>query len=219
MGGQARQLEREVDPRNRPVLIAVDQRDFRGLLQGTGEPADQVQAGLLVKIGLGLADHRLAQQVGREGQRLVAQAQDRPGGLVGRGAGDEFPRHHPGSRACRPGQQCFAIRTGRSQGDRQFQPPGHAVAGLRQVLRQVPPHRIGRSERGQGVDEPEKLDPNLGIVQSPGHEPVVPPGAMPRRGPAADPFEKLTADLPGFPLERLGIERPRDGACTQARHA
>ena len=31
---------------------------------------------------------------------------------------------------------------------------------------------------------------------------------MPRRGPAADPFKKLTADLPGSPLERLGIERP-----------
>ena len=90
VGGQARQLEREVDPRNRPVLIAVDQRDFGGLVQGTGEPANEVQAGLLIKICLGVTDHGLAQQVGREGQRLVAQAQDSPGGLVGRGAGDEF---------------------------------------------------------------------------------------------------------------------------------
>ncbi len=74
MSRQARQLEREIDPGNRPVLIAVDQGNLRGRVERTGEPADQVQAGLLVNVGLGLADHRLAEQVGGEGQRLAAQS-------------------------------------------------------------------------------------------------------------------------------------------------
>ena len=69
MSGQAREFEREVDPRNRPVLIAVDQWDLAGIPQWVGKPANEVQTGLLVKVGLGLADDGLAQQISREGQR------------------------------------------------------------------------------------------------------------------------------------------------------
>ena len=67
-GRQAGQLEREVRARDRAVLVAVDLGDLGLVGQGPGKPAEQVEAGLLVDVGLGLADHRLAQQVGRERQ-------------------------------------------------------------------------------------------------------------------------------------------------------
>ena len=43
-----------------------------------------------------------------------------------------------------------------------------------------------------------------GIVQRRGHEPVLPPGALPGLGPAADPVEQLAADLLGARFKGLG---------------
>ena len=50
------------------MLIAVDECNFGGPAQGTGETTDEIQARLLVMICLGLADDRLTQEVGRECQ-------------------------------------------------------------------------------------------------------------------------------------------------------
>ena len=84
--GQARQFERKVDARHRPVLIAIDQGHFRSGLERSVEPADQLEARLLIQIGLSLADDGLAEQVGREGEPSASQRHDRLPGLVGRGA-------------------------------------------------------------------------------------------------------------------------------------
>ena len=67
-GRQARELEREVDAGDRAAVVAVDLGDLGLGGQGTGQPPEQVEAGLLVGLGLGLADDRLAEQVGGEGQ-------------------------------------------------------------------------------------------------------------------------------------------------------
>ena len=113
VGGQARQLEREVDPRDRSVLIAVDEWDLGGGSQRPGQPVDHAQAGLLIPVGLGLADDGLAEQIGREGQAAPAECQDGLQRLVGRGPCDELPGHHPGRQPRRLGQP---IRAGRALG-------------------------------------------------------------------------------------------------------
>ena len=204
---QARQLEREVDARHRAVLIAVDQGDLGGGSERSVQPADQGQARFLVQVGLGLADHRLAEQVGREGEPAGSQGHDGLPGLVGRGPGDEFPGHHAGRRPRRLGQPFRPLRAGRRQPEAQAEPPGNTVARLGQIFRQVPADRVGGFERRQGVDEPEELDAHQGVVERPGDEPLFPPGALPGLGPAADPLEQLAADLLGACFEGLGRER------------
>ncbi len=137
---------------------------------------------------------------------LPRRAHDGLRRLVRRGAGDELSPHQPGRRARRPGQEPLAIRARRGQGDRQPEPGRHTLAGLAQVLVKMPPHRAGRVKGGQDVDEPEKLDANLRIVQGPAHEPVVPPGAVPGPGPAADAIKQLAADGRRSFFESSGIE-------------
>ena len=124
-------------------------RSIRGIFGGgserAGQPADQGQAGLLVHVGLGLADDRLAEQVGREGQPAAAEGQDGLSGLVGRGSGDELSGHHAGRRPRRLGQPFRPCRARGRQPRPRLEPPGDAVAGLGQILRQVPADRVGRS--------------------------------------------------------------------------
>ena len=163
VGRQARQLEREVHARDRAVLVAVDQRDLGRRRQRAGQPVDHRQAGLLVPVGLGLADDRLAEQVGREGQLPPSQGQHGLQRLVGRGPGDELPGHHARREPCRPRPAIppRAVPSGASP-QRQVQPPGDGVARLGEILGQVPPDRLGILQGRQGVDEPEELDPHRG---------------------------------------------------------
>ena len=154
---------------------------------------------------------------------LSPQAQNGPGGLVGRGARDELPRHHPGRGPRRPGQQRLAIRAG----GRQLRPPGSATRARASPASARYSARWRRTESAdpqgrQGVDEPEELDPDLGVAQGPVHHPVVPPGALPGRRPAADPLEQLAADLPRPAIKGQDFEacRQRTGArtwCSRAR--
>ena len=122
-------------------------RSIRGIsgaaCQRAGQAADQVEAGLLVDVGLGLADDGLAQQVGREGQRLAGAGRARSArASSGVAPGDELARHDAGGRPRRPrpAARSRSVPAGR-QRDRQPEPPGDAVAGLGQVLRQVPADR------------------------------------------------------------------------------
>ncbi len=197
VGRQARQLEREVDPGDRPVLVAVDQRDFGGLRQRAGQLVDHRQAGALVPVGLGLADDGFAEQVGRERELPPTQTQHRLHGLVGRGPGDELPGHDAGGRAGRNGQPFLAGRARGRQLQGEIQPPRHRVGGLVEILGQVPADRSGVLEGRQGVDEPEELDPDQRVVQGHRHEAVVPPRSPPGPALAGDPVEQLAADLAG----------------------
>ena len=206
-GGQARELEREVRARDRAAVVAVDLRDLGLGGQRAGQAAEQVEAGLLVGVGLGLADDRLAEQVGGEGQPLAdgaggRSAAPRPGVV----AGDEPARHvrrrpprQPRQRPRPPATPPAPAPSGEPE------PPGDAVAGLAEVLGQVPADRLGRSSATGRASMNRKSwtltsgSPRVRSISRSSHQPRSPG----RRAPA-DPVEQVAADLPGPALDRLG---------------
>ena len=117
--------------------------------------------------------------------------------LVGRRSGDELPGHDARGNAHRLGQQSRALGAGRGQSEAHGKPPGHAIAGLGQVFRQVATDRVVRLQGRQHVDEPEKLNADQGVIERCRDEPLFPPGALPWLRAAADPREELAANLLG----------------------
>ena len=207
-GGQARQLEREVDARDRPAVVAVDLRDLGLGGQRAGQAAEQVEAGLLVGVGLGLADDRLAEQVGGEGEPLAAERLDGRERL-GRASSPAMNRRamcvaaDPGEPGQDLGRRASPAGPGRTA-SRSHQ--GTRSPASSRYSRQVAADRLGVVERGHGVDEPEELDLDRGVAQGQVHQPVVPPGAIPGRRAPADPVEQGAADLAGPTLQR--VDRP-----------
>ena len=78
---------------------------------------------------------------------------------------------------------------------------------------QVAGHRLGRAEHRQHVDEAEHLHLDLLVLHRPGHDPVVPPAALPELRPAlGQEVEELAADglrehLNGLVLRRRDLGR------------
>ena len=148
------------------MLVAVDQGNLGGGSERSVQPADQGQAGLLVQVGLGLADHRLAEQVGREGEPAAAEGHDGLPGLVGRGPGDEFPGHHAGRRPRRLGQpfRPCASRRAPAAEPRLSHQGTRSPASARYSARCRRTESVGLQRR-QGVDEPEELDAHQRVVE------------------------------------------------------
>ena len=170
---------------------------------------------MLVDVRFELADHRLAQQVGREREPPPPEADDRLDGFRRSGTGDEFSGHHAGRETGRAGEPSFAGRIGRGELDREAQPPGHAIAGFGQVLGEVAPDGLVGVQGRQSVDEPEELHAHQRVIERRGDEQVFPPGALPGPGPAAHAVEELAADfgcaaVAASPV-RVGCSRPEAG--------
>ena len=136
-GGEARELEREVGPGDRAAVVAVDLGDLGLGGERAGEAAEEVEAGLLVGVGLGLADDGLAEQVGGEREPLAAEPADgreRLGGVspamnrramwvaANRGKPGEQPA--PGESRRRQGDRPAAATRGRGRRPRRGTRPG-----------------------------------------------------------------------------------------------
>ena len=85
---QRRDLEGEVDPRQRSPGGVVDDGDGGPRARLLGEAVDEAEVRPLVGLGLGLADARLAEDVEREAHAFAAQVAQRSHG-VGRVAADD----------------------------------------------------------------------------------------------------------------------------------
>ena len=72
------------------MIVAIDKRDLGRGADRAFQVAKEHQAGLLVKVCFELADDRLAEQVGGEGETATADPDDRPDGFGRGGAGDRF---------------------------------------------------------------------------------------------------------------------------------
>ena len=99
-----------------PMLIAVDERDLGGGIEWPVKSANQLQAGLLVEVGLRLADHRLAEQVGREREPAACGGPSRCR-LASSGVAPamNFRAITPGRRPGRRRQPFGPLRTGGRQ--------------------------------------------------------------------------------------------------------
>ena len=177
---------------------------------GAARPRSRSRQVCRVHVGLGLADDRLAQQVGGEGEPLAAELEDGLEGLVRGRAGDEPVRHVRRREPRHAGQASVAERP---RGDEPQQPP-RATGETRSPASsryscEVAADRLGRREGRHGVDEPEELDLDLGVAHGQVHQAVVPPGPAPERRAAADPGEQLAADLLGPALEGVPRRIPR----------
>src|SRR6185312_9012356 len=64
--GQAGELEREIDPRDRAERRAVESWFLGRDGEPRGEPPEEFDAGGLIRLGLGVADDGLAEEVGGE---------------------------------------------------------------------------------------------------------------------------------------------------------
>ncbi len=195
VGGQAGELEREIDAGNRAVIVPVDEWNLGRGRDRDVQVAQEGQAGLLVDVGLELADHRLAQQVSRERQLAPAETDDRLDSFRRSGAGDEFSGHDAGRGTRESGEPCLPHRAGGCELERHSQPPRDAIAGFGEVFGEVAPDgRVGVQGR-QCVDEPEELDADERVVERRGNESGFPPGALPGAGAAAHAVEELAADF------------------------
>src|SRR5207302_1034995 len=74
------------------------------------------------------------------------------------------------------------------------QPGRQGVAGLGEILLEVPADVVGRVQVGQGVDEAEELDLDRLVTHGPLHELVVEPGgAEDNRAAAVEAGEQVAA--------------------------
>ena len=196
-GGEVRQLQGKVHARDRPEVVVIDDRVFRFGGERPGQPSDQVQAGLLIDFGLALADDGLAEQVGGEGEPLASQRADGRKGLGGVLSGDKpsgvVRGREPGEPGERPDPKAVAVL--RREGHGRSHPPGGRASGFAEVFSQMPTDVGVGSRRGDGVNEPKKLDANRGIVQSQRRRETVPPRPFPDCRPTADRGEQGAADL------------------------
>ena len=184
---QCRQLDRDVHSRQRSLVIAIDLTVLGPRVDDRSDPLDQVEVLALIRLRLGLADDRLAQQVEREGEVRSSQRGDRREHLVHAGTGDESARHPGGVRARVVGQRPRKNRLRREGLDAE---PHHldrerqVFLHLVKVFLQVPRHVAMRLQPRQDIDEPEHLHLERFVGHRGRHDAVVPPPPLEDRGPA-----------------------------------
>ena len=159
LGRQARQLEREVDARDRAVLIAVDQGDLgrateragpaRGSRPGRSAGTQSASASLMTA-----SPSKSAVKASRRRRRAMTVCMASSGVAPAM----NFRAITPADARAASASHSARCEPGRRQPERQAEPPGNAIARLGQILGQVPPDRLGRLQGRQRVDEPEKLD-------------------------------------------------------------
>ena len=167
-------LEGEVDARERPPGAVVDDGDGRPRARLLGEAVDEAEVGLLIGLGLGLADARLAEHVEREAHAVAAQAAQRSGG-VGRVAADD--------EALREALHLLADdgvgerRDGRARGgqvDAPAQRLGRRDALAGEVLAQMAGDLTAAAQGGEDVDEAQHLDLETLVAHRPVHHLALP---------------------------------------------
>src|SRR5262249_41518771 len=88
---ERRQLYGDVDARQRPGLVAVDDGDFGPGADFLAQLGQKRQVLALRSLGLRFGDGGLAEQINREGELAAAQGRDGAEGLVNVRAGNEAP--------------------------------------------------------------------------------------------------------------------------------
>ncbi len=151
-------------------MASASSRGSSGIgVEPGSEPSDQVDAGGLIRLGLGVADDGLAEQVGREADTSFAEGLDGLERLGGGRAGDEPVGHVRGRDSGDRGQGFPPEGADRRQGHAQLHEPGDELVGLVEILAEVPADRlVGMDQGRKGVDEPEELDLDRGRRPSSG---------------------------------------------------
>ncbi len=202
-GKEGRWLDRDVDPRRvAPVeAVAADRLPIAvGFLQGP----EEFQVHLHEAFGLLFADRRLAEDIDRQREAVLADLLDVFQGVLDILADDELPGHAFEVGADGPvedGAGDLAAEDGA------FGPPLHHrrhILVLRpEVLLDVAVEGLRGVEIGQDVDEAEELDLEVFILHRPVHDLAGPPALVENgRGLAADAGEKLLAACGYLPVKR-----------------
>ncbi|GIW74200.1 MAG: hypothetical protein KatS3mg103_0722 [Phycisphaerales bacterium] len=220
-GAQRADLDRHVRPRDAAQVVLLQPQLRRPAGHRLGQVLDQVQVLGLVRVGLGVAHARLAQQVHAEGDARVPQLREPRQGAAGIGPGDELARHPLDLPGDGLGHQALGQGPG-PQAEVHARRQRHVRLG--QVVHQVLVHHLAAGQHREGVHEPEQLDLEPPVAHGPVHQLVAvealaqQPGPVPTR-----PLEHLPTDGLDARVQRVGLDRRQDpagrGPRRRRRHA
>ena len=167
---ERRDLDGDVDARDGTLAVVVEQRVRLPSRCGLRQRLDEVEIAGCVGLRLAIRQRGLAQQVDREGDARLPhrhQLRQHIGRRLARHKGFGHAPQAPLNLADRrPGNQPRAVA---HRLEAQLHPGGRLVAGLREVLLQVPRDLLGVLQHREDIHKPEHLDLEGLVLHRPLH--------------------------------------------------
>ncbi len=166
---QRADFDRDVGAGDRAEVIGLKPGVWLPRFDRGGQVVDKVEVFALIRVGLFIADARLAEQVNAERDSVAPetfQIAERAGGI---GSGDELSGHALDLLADGSDEEAL----GQSAGfDAELDRGGDCHTGLTEVVLKMLELVIGGAQHRKGIDKSEHLHLEVRVLHGPFHEPV-----------------------------------------------